>query len=196
MVYKRHTFNDKGSFTPGNNNGNTDTVCPDRNSIVSGYKKFMVAVCLFALICIFRAQVIDRIIVRGDSMLPNYSDGDAMWARKFGIDELERYQVIVARIDGKLVIKRVIGLPFETLQIIDGDVYINGVVLKDDFGYSTEIYGCAKSEIMLGENEYFLMGDNRDESIDCRMWGAIDINEIEGVVIFRFFPFWKMQFIE
>ena len=129
-------------------------------------------------------------------MNPTYSDGDAMWARKFDISELKRYQVVVADIQGKFVIKRVIGLPNETLQIIDGNVYIDGEILEDDYGYPTKVYGCAADEVVIGENEYFLMGDNRDDSLDCRIWGSVNIESIKGVVEFQFFPFWKIGFVE
>lgn len=151
---------------------------------------------VFTFICCFRAYIFDRVIVSGDSMKPTYSDGDVMWARKFDISELKRYQVVVADIQGKFVIKRVIGLPNETLQIIDGNVYINGEILKDDYGYPTEIYGCAADEIIIGENEYFLMGDNRDDSLDCRIWGSVNIESIKGVIVFQFFPFWKIGFVK
>lgn len=151
---------------------------------------------LFTFICCFRAYVLDRVVVSGDSMNPSYSNGDVMWARKFDITDLQRYQVVVADIRGKFVIKRVIGLPNEVLQIIDGYVYIDGDLLSDDYGYPTIIYGCAADEIKLGENEYFLMGDNRDDSVDCRTWGKIRVESIKGVVIFQFFPFWEIGFIE
>lgn len=147
---------------------------------------------VFVVVCWFRGCVISRVVVDGDSMNPSFSDGDVLWARAFDIDELSRYQVVVADIDGKLVIKRVIALPGETLQIIDGFVYVDGAKLNDEYGYQTTLYGCAEREIILGDDEYFLMGDNRDNSRDSREWGAVNIENIEGVVVFRFFPFWKI----
>jgi len=129
-------------------------------------------------------------------MYPNYTDGDVMWARKFGISELTRYQVIVADIRGKFVVKRVIGLPNETVQIVDGFVYIDGEMLENDYGYETIFYGCAGDKVVLGDSEYFLMGDNRDDSLDSREWGTVDIKNIKGIVAFRFFPFWKIGAVE
>ena len=129
-------------------------------------------------------------------MYPTFSDGDAMWARKFDINELTRYQVVVADISSKYVIKRVIGLPNETVQIIDGFVYINGEKLEDEYGYKTSIYGCAADAVILKEDEYFLMGDNRDDSLDSRILGAANIKKIKGVVIFQFFPFWEIGFVK
>lgn len=129
-------------------------------------------------------------------MYPTYSDGDVMWAKKFGNTALRRYQVVVANVQGELVIKRVIGLPNERLQIVDGNVYINGRILKGDYGYKTQVYGCCATEITLKENEYFLLGDNRDSSLDCRVWGPLNISNIKGVIVFKVFPFWEAGFIE
>lgn len=197
MGNKGHTVDEKRLTNQSDNNSCTsDCFNFNRNNAVNGYKKFLSIMLVFTFICCFRAYIFDRVIVSGNSMNPTYSDGDVMWARKFDISELKRYQVVVADIQGKFVIKRVIGLPNETLQIIDGNVYINGEILKDDYGYPTKIYGCAADEIIIGENEYFLMGDNRDDSLDCRIWGSVNIESIKGVIVFQFFPFWKIGFVE
>ena len=113
------------------NQGGTDTgashsACDNGRDAVSGYKKLVVLLLVFATVCWFRSCVISRVVVDGDSMNPAFSDGDVLWARAFNIDELGRFQVVVADIEGKRVIKRVIGLPGESLQVIDGFVYVNG----------------------------------------------------------------------
>lgn len=197
MGNKRHSLDEKEfAYQDNNGAGDLNASCGKRNNNIIGYKKFLALISIFTFTCCFRTYFLDRVIVSGSSMDPAYSDGDVMWARKFAINNVERYQVVVAKINGLLVIKRVIGLPNEQLQIIDGHVYINGTILEDDYGYPTEKYGCAASVVSLGETEYFLMGDNRDGSLDCRTWGAVDIENIKGIVVFRFFPFWKMQAIE
>ena len=179
-----------------NNACNSSPAYSDRSNAISGYKKLIILLTLFAFIWCFRTYVFDRVIVNGESMSPSFSDGDVMWARKFDIGEFSRYQVIVAKIHGKVVIKRIIGLPNETLQIIDGSVYINDKKLIDDYGYPTTVYGYAEEKIILGKNQYFLMGDNRDNSLDCRAWGAINKDDIKGIVVFQFFPFWEMKTIK
>ena len=163
---------------------------------VGGYKKLVAILLAFAVIVCFRAFVLERVVVSGESMNPAFEDGDVMWARKFGVDELARYQVVTAKVSGKPVIKRVIGLPGETVQIVEGSVHIDGEKLPDDYGYQTTLYGVAESEIVLKENEYFLLGDNRDHSGDSREWGAVAIEDLTGVVVFRFFPFWKIGAVD
>ena len=196
MGEERHsTCKEKLNYDNGNNECNSSASCDYRFSL-NGYKKIAVILIVFLLVICFRHYVIDRVIVSGVSMENTFSDGDVLWAEKYDMSNLKRYDVVEASIDGKLVIKRIIGLPNETMQIIDGYVYVNGIKLIDDYGYNTSEYGCLAEKITLNENEYFLMGDNRDNSLDCRVWGAIDIDNIKGKIFFQFFPFWEIKSIE
>ncbi len=125
-----------------------------------------------------------------------FSDGDVLWAKKFTLQKsIERYSVIIAKVNRKLVIKRIVGLPEEKIKILNGYVFVNGQQLENDYGYQTNISGIANKELVLEDNQYFLLGDNRNCSIDSRIWGAINLDQIKGIVIYRFFPFWKMQSI-
>lgn len=125
-------------------------------------------------------------------MLPSFSDDDVVLVKKFD-NEYERFDVVVTKVNGILAIKRVIGLPNETVIIKDGCVYVNGKLLENDYGYPTNKYGCAEHEITLSENEYYLLGDNRDYSGDSREWGAIKKEQITGEVIIKIFPFWEIE---
>lgn len=193
MGNKRYS-SDEEKFDNKNINIDSDinSTYSKRSVAINGYKKIMIVMSIFTFICCFRANVIDRIIVSGNSMKPTLNDGDVLWAKKFNVEEISRYQIVVARVKGKLVIKRVIGLPNETIQFIDGYVYIGNERLKKDYGNKTSFYGCATDIVLLGDNEYFLLGDNRDESVDSRVWGAINIKNIRGIIVFKFFPFWKI----
>lgn len=121
--------------------------------------------------------------VSGGSMLPNYSSGD--YVITLNVIEPERGDVVVATSPtGTKVIKRVIALPGETIEIIDSKVYINGTYLEED--YLDDRYTVVLEDmdaITLGEDEYFLCGDNRDWSSDSRSYGPISASDIEGVVI-------------
>lgn len=88
-------------------------------------------------------------------------------------------------------IKRVIGLPGEHIKIEDGKVYINGEEYKEDYlqeDVKTTASGVF-TDFVVPENYVFAMGDNRDESTDCRSFGCIPLEKIEGRVVLRFFPF-------
>ncbi len=92
-------------------------------------------------------------------------------------------------------IKRIIGLPGETVQIKDGYVYIDGSIIDSENElYQASVAGNAKDEIVLGKEEYFVLGDNRTSSEDSRFdnIGLINMSQIKGKVWFRISPFEKM----
>lgn len=95
-------------------------------------------------------------------------------------------------------IKRVIGLPGEHIKIEDGKVYINGEEYKEDYlqeGVKTTASGVF-TDFVVPENYVFAMGDNRAESTDCRSFGCIPLEKIEGKVVLRFFPFNRFGKVE
>ena len=159
---------------------------------MNGYLK--VALIFIAVLSVFafRHYVINRVVVNGSSMNNTFFDGDVLWERKYGLDDLSRFDVVTARIDGKFVIKRIVGLPGETLQVINEKLYVNGSPLKDYIQIPIKDAGCLDVPVVLSNDEYFLMGDNRNDSIDSRKWGAVNKSKIDGVVFYQIFPFTKI----
>ena len=107
---------------------------------------------------------------------------------------MKRYEVIAySRVDGDgyYDIKRVVGLPGETIRISNGDIYINGERRSDvPFTMTIQISGVAEDEITLGDSEYFVMGDNVNNSEDSRYTnvGNIAKTEIKGKVVSILLP--------
>lgn len=140
--------------------------------------------------------VIDKRVVSGNSMSSTFKDGDVLLVEKFD-KSISRYDVVIIKTEQQglksSVIKRVIGLPNETIQIVDGYVYINGEKFEDDYIVTDrmEYAGIAENEIVLGPDEYFVLGDNRNASEDSRNeWlGVIDSSQITGKPVFRIYPF-------
>ncbi|MDE6203469.1 MAG: signal peptidase I, partial [Lachnospiraceae bacterium] len=118
-----------------------------------------------------------RTKVIGSSMSPMLSDGDNLIVDKisYRFQEPQRFDIIVFPFryaEKTYYIKRIIGLPGETIRIDDeGNIYINGEVLAESYGKEKiKDPGRASEPITLGEDEYFVMGDNRNNSVDSRFW--------------------------
>lgn len=102
-----------------------------------------------------------------------------------------KFKYYVCEIGKESYIKRVIGLPGEHVKIENGKVYINGEELKEDYlqpGVITDDLNGAFTDIIVPEGYLFLMGDNRSGSSDCRRFGCIPIEKMEGKVWIRFWP--------
>ncbi|MDO4322423.1 MAG: signal peptidase I [Lachnospiraceae bacterium] len=158
---------------------------------------------LFGAIYLIVQYVGERTIVSGDSMYPSLSDGDSLIVDKISYRFVnpDRYDVVVFPFryqEGTFYIKRVIGLPGETVQILDGKVYINGKALDDPYGYETiRNPGLASGAITLKQDEYFVLGDNRNNSADSRepSVGMISREDIIGRAIFRIWPAGSIGFL-
>lgn len=137
-----------------------------------------------------------RTQVSGESMETTLSDGDHLIVDKifYRFRDPERYDIVVFPYrleENTYYIKRIIGLPGETVQIVDGYVYINGVQLDEHYGNEImEKPGIAAEPVTLGEDEYFVLGDNRNNSQDSRTAsvGVIHRDEILGRAWVRIWP--------
>lgn len=153
------------------------------------------------LIVTFVAQ---RTVVDGNSMNPTLKDGDNLIVSKitYKVKDPERVDIIVFPFgDSKDTnyIKRIIGLPGETVQIdYKGNIFINQKKLEESYGAETiRNPGIAEEPIKLGDDEYFVLGDNRNDSKDSRFAdvGNIKRGKIIGKAVFRLFPFNRMHVI-
>lgn len=138
-----------------------------------------------------------RTEVVGTSMTPTLENGDQLIVEKvsYYFTEPQRYDIIVfpyPEDPKKHYIKRIIGLPGETVQIIDGYVYINGELLDEHYGNEVmNNAGVASEPVVLGDDEYFVLGDNRNNSEDSRYAavGNIKRSDISGRAWLRIWPF-------
>ena len=137
-----------------------------------------------------------RTEVIGESMSPTLENGDNLIVDKltYRFSDPKRFDIIVFPFkENRTVyyIKRIIGLPGESVQIKDGKIYINGMELEEDYGAETIVDpGIASSPVTLGADEYFVLGDNRNNSEDSRRAsvGNISRDEIFGRAWLRFWP--------
>ncbi len=160
---------------------------------------------LILLIFLVITYVGQRTKVSGASMEPGLSDGDNLIVDKitYRFHDPERFDIIVFPFEyeeNTYYIKRIIGLPGETVRIDEiGDIYINGEMLDESYGREViQNAGVAKEEITLGQDEYFVLGDNRNYSKDSRAEdvGVIHRERIIGKAWFRIYPIDKLGIIQ
>ena len=144
-----------------------------------------------------------RTVVNGVSMQPTLSDGDNLIVDKlsYRFRDPDRFDIIVfPQGDGRYFIKRIIGLPGENVRIDeDGSIYIDGEKLSESYGKEViQDPGLAKDGIELGADEYFVLGDNRNDSMDSRMAevGPIVGERIMGRAWLRIYPFDEIGFLK
>ena len=150
---------------------------------------------------LFITFVAQKTEVSGRSMLNTLHDRDSLIVSKisYELGTPNRFDIVVfphinkATNEKTFFIKRIIGMPGETVQIdFNGSIYINGEVLDEHFGKETiQNPGNAINPIVLGEDEYFVLGDNRNDSLDSRFTdvGKIKRDELVGKAVFRIYPF-------
>lgn len=146
-----------------------------------------------------------RTSVSGSSMEPTLSNNDQLILDKisYRFSEPQRFDIIVFPFqyaEKTFYVKRIIGLPGETVQIdLQGNIYINGQILNEDYGKETiNFAGLAVEPITLGDDEYFVMGDNRNNSSDSRdpSVGNIHKKDIIGRAWLRIYPFSKFGILK
>lgn len=151
---------------------------------------FILTVLIIAFV--MSRYVVERVKVHNHSMEHTLEEGDSVIIDKltYRLRAPERYEIIVFKQKGtgEDLIKRVIGLPFETVQIIGGEFYIDGEKIDDVRGLDEPDYaGLAQNPVKLSVGEYFVVGDNREESIDSRYdeVGIVTSSRITGRMLFK-----------
>lgn len=152
-------------------------------------KEVIPYIIIIAVIVLIRSFIITPVRVEGSSMKTTLSNGDILLLYKLG--NVKQFDIVVLDelYDNEVIIKRIIGLPGDTVEINNGKIYVNDEVIEDEYAYG-ETSDCAK--IKLADDEYFILGDNRLISKDSRYFGPVKEDEIIGKVIFRIFPFTKI----
>jgi signal peptidase I len=107
----------------------------------------------------------------------------------YRVGEVERYDVVVLRSpDGPVVVKRILGLPGESVSIRDGVFQVDGAALPERYVASEHRSHDALGPLVLGPDEFFVVGDNREVSVDSRRVGPVPRKSIKGKAVFRYWP--------
>lgn len=160
-----------------------------------------VVIISLAIILPVRYYIIQPFYVKGSSMEPTFYDYEYLIINEIGyrFNEPAESDVIVLkdpRHTSQYFIKRIIGVPGDTVKVDNGKVFVNGEQLDesaylDDSVYTDSAFG--NDEITLGVDQYYVMGDNRPASYDSRRFGAVDRSEIIGKVWIRAWPFSRLD---
>lgn len=155
----------------------------------------IIGIILFIMLFVFSVTT-----VVGDSMNPTLQDGEVLILNKFKykFSEIKREDIISLKYaDTKYLIKRVIGLPGDKVEIINNQLYINGKAYQEEYLSKDLNYIDFKlSDLgynVIPENMYLVLGDNREISLDSRKIGLIKKKDINGKISFRFWPLNKIK---
>ena len=159
-----------------------------------------------AIIIPIRYFLIQPFFVQGASMEPNFLDGDYLIVDEisYRFEAPQRGEVIIFRYpinQSEFFIKRVIGLPNETIKIQEGRIFIynqenpKGLILNEST-YLSDSYTAGDMELTLKDGEYFVLGDNRGSSSDSRRWGALPRNLIIGKAWVRAWPVDRVRVLD
>ena len=150
-------------------------------------KEYLPYVVILILVLVIKYNVVAPIRVNGRSMNNTLKDGDIMILNIIGYktSNLKRFDIVVVDNGKDYLIKRVIGLPNEEVEYKDNKLYINGKLVKDKYGNGNT----SDFKVKVKNNSYFVLGDNREDSLDSRYYGAFNKKKILGKTNFTVFPF-------
>ncbi len=157
-----------------------------KEKILKNLKELLPYIIILIVVILVRTFLITPIKVNGNSMYDTLDGTEFMILNKLG--KIDRYDIVVAKANGEELIKRVYGLPGETIAIENNKIYINDKVIADEFAYGNT---SNQEAITLASDEYFVLGDNRVVSLDSRSIGPIKAQNIKGTTDFIIFPFKK-----
>lgn len=150
-------------------------------------------VIMIILVIIIKTYVFSPIKVRGNSMMPTLHNKDIMILNEIGyyLNGLERFDIVVVKTKNDLLIKRVIAFPGETVRFFENELYINGELVEQDFLHAiTHNFELSEvNEEVVPEGHYFVVGDNRGDSLDSRTIGSVSKDQIMGKTSFIVYPF-------
>ena len=153
-------------------------------------KKELIEYLIIILVVLFiRFFIITPIKVQQKSMFPTLNPNDIMILDKIGLKlgNIERFDIVVIKHEKEYLIKRVIGLPGEIIEYKEGKLYVNGKQIPETFiRFNTADF---KLEEKIKDDNYFLVGDNRNNSTDSRTFGSINKKDIVGKTSLIVFPF-------
>lgn len=166
---------------------------PERGEIARVLKDIIQLVLLVVLLRVGMDTLVPRYVVDGASMEPSFYTAERVIVDRFTmlLSGASRGDVVVLDSPSspdELLIKRVIGLPNEQIALRDGRVYVNGALLDEPYITEFCTSRACNGEWLLGPEEYFVLGDNRNHSLDSHTFGPVPASSIVGIARVRYWP--------
>lgn len=156
-----------------------------KEKIIKSSKELLPYVIILVIVILIRTFIATPIKVNGSSMYNTLDGSEFMILNKMD-KKIERYDIVVVDTPNDELIKRIYGLPGEKISIENNTIFINDKKIEDIYAYGeTSNY----ESITLGDDEYFILGDNRAVSLDSRTIGPIKKSQIKGTTNFIVYPF-------
>ena len=160
-------------------------------------KEIIPYIVIILVVVLVRTYIITPVIVVGDSMVPTLEEKQILLLNKidYKFNKIERYDIVVIKVEKSEIIKRVIGLPGENIEYRNNTLYIDGKEVEKKYNFDTDdftltsICNCDK----IPEDKYLVLGDNRKVSADSRIIGLIDKKDIEGSAHISILPIKKLK---
>lgn len=158
----------------------------EKKTVKQYIKELIPYVIILLVVIVIRTYFVTPIIVNGESMQPTLKGGELMILNKRA--SISRFDVVVVDIGSEKIIKRVIALPGESITCENGIIYVNDK--KQEENYSKGVTPDFE-KVKLDDDEYFVLGDNRENSLDSQELGPFKKDLIKGKTSFIIFPFTK-----
>lgn len=160
-------------------------------------KELIPYIIIIIVVVLIRTFIVTPVIVSGDSMVPTLEDKQILLLNKFDyrFNEISRFDIVVIEVGKNEIIKRIIGLPGETLEYRNNILYIDGHEIETEYNFETDdfnlksICNCDK----IPNDKYLVLGDNRSVSSDSRIIGLIDKDDILGSTSLSIWPIKKIN---
>lgn len=154
-------------------------------------KEYVPYLLIVIFVILLRTFIITPVIVNGPSMRPTLENGEVLILKKYDT-KIARFEIVVIKYNNDKLVKRVIGLPGETIKYEDNKLYVNNKLIEETF-----IHGSTMNfETTVPKGAYFVLGDNRTNSTDSRSIGPVYKKSIIGTTNLSIFPFNKIGIIK
>ncbi len=141
---------------------------------------------IILVVVLIRTFIITPVTVNGVSMNETLSDNDVMILKKYKKNDIKHNDIVVIQRNKDKLIKRVLALPGEKIKCVSGVIYVNNEEIDDSHAHGKTV---DFQEYILGDDEYFVLGDNRENSLDSRSFGPVKKDAILGITNVIIFPF-------